>query len=95
MKRYGQGRGGRPWRRLVEQVKVRDKYTCQSCGRVTEDGECDHRTPRANGGKDELSNLQWLCREPCHQRKTLRDSGVRLKESREERRNRAGDHWNR
>src|SRR6478672_13294637 len=35
-KRYGNGRGGRPWRRLGGGVKLRDQYTCQACGRVTE-----------------------------------------------------------
>lgn len=72
---YGQGRGGRPWRRLVEQVKVRDKYTCQLCGRVTEEGDADHKLSLSKGGKDELENLQWLCRVPCHQDKTIREAG--------------------
>lgn len=69
---YGKGLGGRPWRRLVEQVKVRDRYTCQSCGRITTDGECDHRIPRARGGTDDLSNLQWLCAGlgSCHEAKS-------------------------
>jgi 5-methylcytosine-specific restriction protein A len=71
--RWGKGRGGRPWRRLVEAVKRRDQYTCQSCGRVTEDGECDHIVPLSQGGTDDLSNLQWLCREPCHRAKTARE----------------------
>src|SRR5690606_24701270 len=71
--RWGKGRGGRPWRRLVEAVKRRDKYTCQACGRVTEDGECDHIVPLSQGGTDDLSNLQWLCREPCHRVKTARE----------------------
>jgi 5-methylcytosine-specific restriction protein A len=72
--RWGQGRGGRPWRRLVEAVKRRDQYTCQACGRVTEDGECDHRIPTAKGGKTEMGNLQWLCRVPCHAEKTEREA---------------------
>jgi 5-methylcytosine-specific restriction protein A len=72
--KYGNGRGGRPWRRLVEAVKVRDQYTCQHCGRVTEDGECDHIVPESKGGKSEMSNLQWLCRTPCHEEKTQREA---------------------
>ena len=72
--RWGRGRGGRPWRRLVEAVKRRDQYTCQSCGRVTEDGECDHIVPTSKGGKTELANLQWLCRTPCHRDKTEREA---------------------
>jgi len=72
--RYGQGRGGRPWRRLVEAVKRRDQYTCQACGHITEQGECDHIVPIAKGGTDDLSNLQWLCKEPCHADKTAREA---------------------
>lgn len=72
--RWGNGRGGRPWRRLVEAVKRRDQYTCQACGRVTEEGDCDHIVPESKGGKTELSNLQWLCRTPCHEAKTERES---------------------
>ena len=98
--RWGRGRGGRPWRRLVEAVKRRDQYTCQSCGRVTEDGECDHIVPTYKGGKTELANLQWLCREPCHAAKTAREAlearGVEpVRLSRAERRKRPGDHWSR
>ena len=75
-KRYGNGRGGRPWRRLVEAVKLRDQYTCQACGRVTEHGECDHVIPEAQGGQSELGNLQWLCAGPegCHLAKTMREA---------------------
>lgn len=64
---------GRPWRRLVEAVKVRDNYTCQACGRLTEEGDCDHIVPLHKQGKDEAANLQWLCR-PCHADKTERES---------------------
>lgn len=67
---YGQGRGGRPWRRKVEAVKLRDKYTCQKCGCIAIDGECDHRIPEFEGGTDDIENLQWMCRVPCHKEKT-------------------------
>lgn len=66
---YGQGRGGRPWRRMVEQVKLRDQFTCQACDLITEQGQCDHIVPTAEGGAHELFNLQWLCT-PCHEVKT-------------------------
>ena len=72
---WGSGRGGRPWRRLVQQIKVRDQYTCRACGRVTEDGDVDHIIPLAKGGTDDPSNLQYLCREPCHRDKTIREMG--------------------
>lgn len=71
----GSGRGGRPWRRKVERIKARDQYTCQECGRITEEGDVDHIKPLCEGGTDEDSNLQYLCRKPCHERKTLRESG--------------------
>lgn len=64
---------GRPWRRLVEAVKVRDNYTCQACGRLTEEGDCDHIVPLHKQGEDKTANLQWLCR-PCHADKTERES---------------------
>lgn len=54
-------------------------FTCQACGRVTEGGEVDHIVPLAKGGTDDPSNLQWLCREPCHADKTAREMGVRPK----------------
>lgn len=79
MTRWGNGRGGRPWRRLVEQVKVRDKYTCYVCGRVTDEGDCDHKVPTSQGGKTELSNLGWICRVPCHEQKTMREAGIKPK----------------
>lgn len=75
---YGQGRGGRPWRRLVEQVKLRDQYTCRCCGLVTEQGECDHIVPQAERGSDDMVNLQWLC-SPCHEAKSKAEAarGIR------------------
>lgn len=72
---YGNGRGGRPWRRLVEAVKLRDRYTCQVCGRVTDQGEVDHVIPLSKGGTDSLANLAWLCATPCHADKSARERG--------------------
>ena len=96
--RWGKGRGGRPWRRLVEAVKRRDQYVCQACGRLTDEGECDHIVPTSKGGKSEVGNLQWLCVE-CHDSKTRREAlearGLAPKVSRVERRRQAGDHWSR
>jgi 5-methylcytosine-specific restriction protein A len=73
--RWGNGRGGRPWRRKRDAVAKRDLYTCQECGRVTTDGDADHIKPLSEGGTDDMYNLQWLCREPCHRDKTIRESG--------------------
>ena len=79
--KWGNGRGGRPWRRTVERIKVRDKYTCQVCGRITDEGDVDHRIPLSKGGSGEDSNLQYLCRKPCHERKTLEESCIKPKTS--------------
>lgn len=70
---YGQGRGGRQWRRIKQQVHERDEWTCCACGQVRLDLECDHIVNKAEGGSDDLSNLQSLCK-PCHDIKTLEES---------------------
>lgn len=72
---YGQGRGGRPWRRLKQKIHERDNWTCCQCGRVTMDLECDHIVNQARGGSDDESNLQSLCKS-CHSKKTLQESSV-------------------
>lgn len=83
-KTWGQGRGGRPWRRKRDAVLVRDKYLCQPClaqGRYTEATEVDHIVTRANGGTDAWDNLQAICTD-CHKAKTARDRSVQqLRES--------------
>ena len=70
---WGQGRGGRPWRRLKEKIHLRDNWTCQHCRRVTTQLELDHIVNVAQGGTDDESNLQSLC-PPCHKDKTLKES---------------------
>lgn len=64
---------GRALQRRNDRIKVRDQYTCQACGRVTTDGQVDHRIPLASNGPDTDDNCQWLCREPCHRDKSIRD----------------------
>jgi len=62
---YGKGRGGRPWRRLREQVLRRDGYLCQ-CPLCQGDAlplladEVDHIIPLAQGGSNEMDNLQAM-----------------------------------
>ena len=70
--RWGTCRG-HAWRKLRKQVLERDKFTCQHCGRVGGNLECDHILNEARGGTDDLSNLQTLCRE-CHKVKTQEES---------------------
>ena len=74
-KNWGSGRGGRPWRRLKAKIHLRDGWTCQSCGRVTQALELDHIVNVAQGGTDDESNLQSLCVE-CHKKKTQMESRV-------------------
>jgi 5-methylcytosine-specific restriction protein A len=74
---YGKGRGGRPWRRLRDKVLARDHYQCQICiksCRVTEAREVDHIKPKAEGGTDDLGNLQGVCPE-CHAEKSKAEAG--------------------
>jgi len=82
-KKSGQsGRGGRPWRRLRDQVLVRDGYLCQC-----EDcqnrllpliaHEVDHIVPKAQGGTDDLGNLRAINRD-CHRTKTQREAKLAI-----------------
>ena len=58
-------------------IKARDGYRCCMCGavRVPEELEVDHVVPVCKGGGDEDSNLQSLCKRPCHELKTAQDMG--------------------
>lgn len=77
------GRGGRPWQRKREAVFKRDHYLCQIClhkGVLTSVelhgircGVCDHRIPLSQGGADDDSNLQTICK-ACDKDKTAIES---------------------
>ncbi len=67
---------GTAWDKLRLVVLSRDSGLCQVCtptGRVTLGGIVDHIRPKAEGGDDDLSNLQTICK-PCHDRKTAFES---------------------
>ncbi|MCM7775005.1 HNH endonuclease [Enterobacter asburiae] len=69
--RHQRGYGSK-WDRLRPIVLDRDKHLCQEClrnGRYTPAETVDHITAKANGGTDDLSNLESLCK-PCHRAKT-------------------------
>lgn len=56
---------------LKQQVKIRDNYTCQCCGKYMPDEvglHIDHIVPVSRGGKSIISNLQVLC-DKCNLRK--------------------------
>jgi len=72
----GKGRGGRPWRRIRDQVRQRANNLCEEHARqglVVAGDCCDHIIPEAEGGTSILSNLQWLCVE-CHNKKTKEEA---------------------
>lgn len=71
---------GRPWMRLRAQALERDHGLCQAClpDSITLATEVDHIIPLHRGGKDELRNLQSLCRE-CHRAKSAAEGEARGK----------------
>jgi 5-methylcytosine-specific restriction protein A len=63
---------GRAWEKARAIALARDKHMCQPCkaaNRYTLASQVDHITPKAEGGTDDLDNLQSICT-PCHDRKT-------------------------
>lgn len=78
--RHERGYGSK-WDKIRERIIRRDNGLCQEClrsGRVTQVGHvkfsyyCDHIVPKEEGGTDDDSNLQSLCRS-CHTAKTDRE----------------------
>nr|DAU34039.1 MAG TPA: HNH endonuclease [Caudoviricetes sp.] len=69
---------GRGWMNLRESVLIRDQYQCRQCGCVVlqKDAECDHIVPLADGGRDEMENLQTLCK-TCHGGKSAAENRKR------------------
>ena len=70
------GGNGWEWDRIKKKILNRDGFLCQEClsnGVSKLAREVDHILPRAEGGGDELSNLQSLCYS-CHKTKTKRDT---------------------
>lgn len=70
--------GGRPWRRIRDQVLERDGHGCAERG-STGQPNVDHIVPKSRGGTHALSNLRGLCRQ-FHNRDTGRGrpSEIRL-----------------
>jgi 5-methylcytosine-specific restriction endonuclease McrA len=59
----------RPQMRLTRrEIFVRDRYTCQYCGKQTRDLTIDHVMPRHRGGGHTWDNLVSACRS-CNHRK--------------------------
>lgn len=62
---------GAAWRRLARAL-LRESPACSRCGNEAQ--LVDHIVPKRDGGTDDASNLQPLCR-PCHGLKTNRADG--------------------
>ncbi|TNE83293.1 MAG: HNH endonuclease [Gammaproteobacteria bacterium] len=81
--RAGRGRRCRDWDKRRVQVFERDNYLCQihlNRGVLVpvelhgaNHGVCDHVIPTAEGGSNELANLQTICRD-CDREKTAAES---------------------
>jgi 5-methylcytosine-specific restriction protein A len=67
---------GNAWDRLRERILTRDGGLCQPCqraDRVTAATEVDHVVNKADGGTDDDTNLQAICRD-CHRAKTAEEA---------------------
>lgn len=53
----------RSWAATRKAVLLRDCYRCAVCNRLVEgrEAQVDHVIPLADGGSDDLGNLQTLC----------------------------------
>jgi 5-methylcytosine-specific restriction enzyme A len=83
---------GTQWDKQRKAALERDKYLCVEClsnGKLTPlcvrpyDHAVDHIKSKANGGADDLDNLQCLCSK-CHDTKTIAEQpkrGPRLRRS--------------
>jgi 5-methylcytosine-specific restriction protein A len=51
------------WAGIRKAVLLRDLYRCAVCQRIVEgrEAQVDHIVPLADGGTDDLGNLQTLC----------------------------------
>lgn len=67
---------GYHWEKLRVVILRRDAGLCQPCkaaGRLTPGKIVDHIKPKAEGGDDDMDNLQVICK-PCHTMKTAVES---------------------
>jgi 5-methylcytosine-specific restriction endonuclease McrA len=55
-------------------IAAKQGWKCAMCHAVLKaDFEIDHRIPLFKGGNNDTSNLQALCRSPCHIDKSARE----------------------
>jgi len=67
---------GRTLQTIRKRIMLRDKFTCQACGRITTELEIDHITPLAFGGAESDQNRQSLCID-CHKAKSDGENNMR------------------
>ena len=60
------------FRKNRKQLLSEDGASCAACGNSKRELQCDHVVPVADGGSDELDNLQLLCVK-CHKKKTAKE----------------------
>ncbi|TQV76662.1 HNH endonuclease [Aliikangiella marina] len=66
---------GAAWRKTRVRIKARAKGLCEPCkeqGFIHLGSICDHIIPKAEGGTDDESNLQWVC-DAYHKKKTAQE----------------------
>lgn len=71
-----QSRGYGRAHELMRERVLREEPLCRACqaaGRVSATTIADHIVPKTDGGTDERSNYQGLCR-PCHDAKTAEEA---------------------
>jgi hypothetical protein len=67
----------RRWRKLRERILARDGHMCQACG-SQEELQVDHIISRVDGGQNNESNLQVLCK-LCNLRKGKKSGFLSVK----------------
>lgn len=69
-------------------IAKRANYSCEICGRECKwgRGDTDHIKPLWDGGENRETNLQWVCRTPCHSRKTADEAVERAKANKAQKR---------
>jgi 5-methylcytosine-specific restriction protein A len=69
---------GRAWMETRRRVALAYGYRCAACTQVwrPERDQIDHRIPREQGGSNDDSNLQPLCK-PCHDAKSAAEARLR------------------
>lgn len=70
---------GSQWVKTRARIMGRDLHLCQVClataGRATPATQCDHITPKSQGGTDDHDNLQAIC-DDCHATKTQAEAAA-------------------